>query len=532
MAFYRIIIFSFLIQCRAMELADLIGQKLVLGIPGTRLTPEIVQHFQELRAGGLILYRRNFISPSQVRTLITDLEEALGRRLLVLVDHEGGRVIMFGEGVTIFPDNLAVGTAGQVEYARQQGEIEARELRRLGVDVNLAPVLDVLTEAYSPNIGIRSYGQDPQVVAALGSARLAAMQANGLSACAKHFPGKGHAPVDAHLGLPVIPSTWQEMAAVHLPPFVAAIQAGVDLIMSSHPSYPHLDPEPGQIATFSRRLIYDCLRRELGFQGVISSDDLEMGAIAAVCPIGVAGVKATRAGHDLLLICHTSSAQREVQQALLAAYDQRELSRRELEASVARLAALRAKRDSRFTPGEPIPEATGAELAATISRQAVRVLQDNASLLPLNNRRRSLAVIFPRFAELADRIMIEPEMVAGRDFLQEAFAQAGLDPEVLLVSMEPNPDDLQAAAQLAAGVELTILCCYDAHLFPTNKILLDRVQAAARQLIVVLLRDPYDVAFIRPEVTCLTAFGWRLCQLRALLAAICGGAAPETGRSC
>ncbi len=507
-----------------MELSDLIGQKLVFGIPGTTLTPEIVEHFRELRAGGLILYRRNFVSPSQVRALITDLEEALGRRLLVLVDHEGGRVIMFREGVTVFPDNLAVGTTGQVEYARRQGEIEAKELRRLGVDVNLGPVLDVLTEAYSPNIGIRSYGQDPQMVAAMGAARLAAMQAGGLSACAKHFPGKGHAPVDAHLGLPVITSTWQEMAAVHLPPFVAAIRAGVDLIMSSHPYYPNLDPGQLQIATFSRRLIDECLRRELGFGGVISSDDLEMGAIAAVCPIGLAGVLATRAGHDLLLICHTLSAQREVQQALLAAYEKRELSWAELEASVARLAALRAKRQIRFAPGEPVPEADGAELAATISRQAVRVLQDQASLLPLGTRHQSLAVIFPRFAELADRIMIEREMVAGKEFLEEEFAQAARHPEVLLVSMEPTADDLQTAEQLAARVELTILCCYDAHLFPTNKALLDRVQATARQLIVVLLRDPYDAAFLRPEVTCLTAFGWRVCQLRALLAAICGGA--------
>lgn len=234
-----------------MELADYIGAKLVLGIHGTAATPEIIEQFKRLRAGGLILYRRNFVSPAQVRQLLVDLEEALGRRLLVCVDHEGGRVIMFREGVTIFPDNLAVGTAGQIAYARRQGEIEAKELRRLGVDVNLAPVLDVLTDAYSPNIGIRSYGQDSHKVAALGAARIAAMQAGGLSACAKHFPGKGHAPVDAHLGLPVILSTWEEMAAVHLPPFQAAIQAGVDLIMSSHPSYPKLDPGPKQIASSS-----------------------------------------------------------------------------------------------------------------------------------------------------------------------------------------------------------------------------------------------------------------------------------------
>ncbi len=248
-----------------MKLAELVGQRLVIGISGTVITPEIIRHFQELHAGGLILYRRNFESPRQLQKLIADLEGALGRRLLVAVDHEGGRVIMFREGITVFPDNLAVGQAGDPEHARRQGAIEARELRRLGVDLNLAPVLDVLTEAYSPNIGIRSYGKDWRVVSELGAARIAAMQQGGLSACAKHFPGKGHAPVDAHLGLPVIRSTWKEMEEVHLRPFVAAIHAGVDVIMSSHPYYPQLDPYPKKIATFSRKIIHDYLRTELNY---------------------------------------------------------------------------------------------------------------------------------------------------------------------------------------------------------------------------------------------------------------------------
>jgi len=335
-----------------MKLAELVGQRLVIGIPGTKVTPEIVRHFQELHAGGLILYRINFDSPTQLKKLISDLEEALGRKLLVMADHEGGRVIMFREGITVFPDNQALGTAGQVEYAKKQGEIEARELRRLGVDVNLAPVLDVLTEAYSPNIGIRSYGQDWRLVAEMGAARLTAMQQGGLSACAKHFPGKGHAPVDAHLGLPVIPSTWQEMEEVHLQPFVKAIHAGVDLVMSSHPYYPNLDAGEMRIATFSRRIIHDYLRQELNYQGVITSDDLEMGAVKALCPIGEAGILATQAGHDLLLVCHDLTAQKEVYQKLLEAYADQRLSRKELEESVERIKRLKSKRDQRFAAGE------------------------------------------------------------------------------------------------------------------------------------------------------------------------------------
>src|SRR6185295_5779121 len=145
---------------------------------------------------------------------------------------------------------------GKIDYARKQGQIEAKELRRLGMDVNLGPVLDVLTDAYSPNIGIRSYGKDWKLVADMGCARIAAMQKGGISACAKHFPGKGHAPVDAHLGLPVIKSTWKEMEEVHLRPFLKALEGGMDSVMSSHPYYPNLDSAPNMIATFSRKIIH------------------------------------------------------------------------------------------------------------------------------------------------------------------------------------------------------------------------------------------------------------------------------------
>jgi beta-N-acetylhexosaminidase len=205
------------------QLEDLVGQKLMIGIRGTRLTPETVEIFRKTRAGGLIVFRPIFESAEAFRKLISDLEETLQRKLLVAVDHEGGRVIHLAEGVTVFPDNWAVGNTQNIEYARRQGEIEACELRQLGIDLNLAPTLDVLTENFSPNIGIRSYGKDPKLVATLGAARIQAMQKGGLSACAKHFPGQGHAPVDAHLSLPVIRSTWKEMDALHLKPFLRAI---------------------------------------------------------------------------------------------------------------------------------------------------------------------------------------------------------------------------------------------------------------------------------------------------------------------
>ena len=271
-----------------MTLEEMVGRQLVFGVRGPDVTDADLRLFEETRAGGLILYRRNFEGPERLAALLTQLESALGRRLLVTTDHEGGRIIMLGAGVTIFPDNLAAGTAGEVAFAKRQGLIEGRELRRLGVDVSFGPVLDVLTERYSPNIGIRSYGKDPALVGRFGAARIEGLQASGVSACAKHFPGKGHAPVDAHLGLPVIDSDWGDMHAVHLLPFMAAMEAGVDCLMTSHPLYPNLDPEPRTPATFSRLIVDDYLRGQVGYRGVVASDDLEMGAIADLCPIGEA----------------------------------------------------------------------------------------------------------------------------------------------------------------------------------------------------------------------------------------------------
>jgi beta-N-acetylhexosaminidase len=292
--------------------------------------------------------------------------------------------------------------------------------------------------------------------------------------------------------------------------------------MSSHPYYPNLDPGPKQIATFSRRIIYDYLRQELNFQGVIASDDLEMGAVKALCPIGEAGVLAAAAGHDLLLVCHDYEAQKEVYRKLLAAYQSKELPLNELEESAARINKLKSRRTERFAAGEPRAEPAGAGLAAGICRASVQVLQDEEKLLPLQSGEMSLAVIFPRFSELAAKIMIEQEVLPEPEFVRKEFIKFGLAPEIQVVAIEPTEAEIQQAAALAKNSDLTIFFCYDAGLYPANKRLLEALQEAAPRLVVDLLRDPYDAAYIKTGVACLTDFGWRACQIRAAIEKICG----------
>jgi beta-N-acetylhexosaminidase len=504
-----------------MSLEAMVGRRLMIGLPGPEATDADLRLFDETRAGGLILYRRNFESPEGLRRLLTRVESALGRRLLVATDHEGGRVIMLGAGVTIFPDNLAAGTAGETAFASRQGLIEGRELRRLGVDVSFAPVLDVLTDRYSPNIGIRSYGKDPAVVARLGAARIAGLQAAGVSACAKHFPGKGHAPVDAHLGLPVIDSGWAEMHAVHLVPFLAAVEAGVDCLMTSHPLYPALDPAPATPATFSRLIVDEYLRAEVGYRGVIASDDLEMGAVRALCPIGEAAVRAAAAGHDLLLVCHTEPEQRAAHAALLAAYRSGALPVRALEQSVARLDAVEARRGARFEGGEPRAEPDGAPLARAIATRAVTVVAPPPPGFRAALNGRVLAV-FPRLSALADRITVEPAVQQETHYVTAAFAPYGIAPEVAVVGVEPSDVEIAGARARAEAADACVLFLYDAHLHASDRALLDTLQGAGPPLAVVLMRDPYDARFLAPGVGGVTAFGWRRCQLDAVLARLLG----------
>lgn len=497
---------------------ELIGLRLVFSLAGTKPTEQELLHFRQTRAGGLILYRRNFESPKQLQELIRGLEEALERRLLVCADHEGGRVVMFGKGTTIFPDSLAVGEAGEAGWARLQGEMEAKELRRLGVDVNLAPVLDVLTDSYSPNIGIRSYGKDPQKAALFGCERISSMQRHGLSACAKHFPGKGHSPVDAHLGLPVIASTREEMEKIHLVPFVRAVEAGVDAVMTSHPRYPSLDPGPKTIATFSRTIVQGMLREELGFQGVIVSDDLEMGAVKEICPAGEAALHAVLAGHDLLLVCQSLEAQAKAFAALKDAVSLKKLKTSDLEKSAERIEKLKAKRAQRFAPGNPEPESGGRNLAAQISKKAARVLKDPKGMLPLTRewlRHHTVCAVIPRFSELASRITIEEEILDEASFLKKIFKPYGAVPVVQIVSMEPKEAEIEAAVLASGQTDLTVYFCFDAHLYPSCRRLLEKIQDHAPRCAVVLLRDPYDLEFVRDSAAAVTAYGFRTSQLSA-----------------
>jgi len=292
------------------DLTDLnfkIGSVFMAGIPGTALDAETEDLIREYSLGGVILFSRNIQDPVQVATLCNDLQESAmkyhGTPLFLAVDQEGGRVARLREPFTIFPGNTAIGEAQDpVDSAEEFARVTAAEMSLVGLNMNLAPVVDVLRGEPEKHLAGRAFGHDPKKVALLGRTVVKVLQANGIMATAKHYPGLGKTVLDPHHQLPTIDADRDEIEGVNLPPFRAVIEEGVSAIMSSHAVYPALDPDCP--ATLSYKILTGLLRQTLGFRGLLISDDLEMGAIKEGWGVSQGALASFEAGADILLICH------------------------------------------------------------------------------------------------------------------------------------------------------------------------------------------------------------------------------------
>ena len=326
-----------------MTIRDVVGQLLMVGFEGTELSPAFLDWLQEYRPGGVILFSRNLVEPEQVARLTHDLQaHAPNPPLLMAVDEEGGRVSRLPRGFTTFPAASRIASCQSPDVAHEVAEVTARELRAVGINVNLAPVLDVNSNPANPVIGDRAYGTQPERVCTYGMAVMQGLEDNGIIPCGKHFPGHGDTITDSHHVLPVVEADRARLDAVELEPFRRAIRRGLPVIMTAHVRYPALDPE--EPATLSPPILTDLLRNELGFQGVTLTDDMEMRAILDHRPIGNASVRALQAGADMVLLCHRQERQREAVASIERALERGELSWEGLTASVARIRALKKER--------------------------------------------------------------------------------------------------------------------------------------------------------------------------------------------
>ena len=293
-----------------MDLREL-GSLFMVGFHGQEFSPELRDLLDDLSPCGVILFSRNIHEPDQVARLTHDLQshaqKQLSHGLLIGVDQESGRVRRLLEPFSRFPPALHMARSADPEAAvREFAEVTGRELRLVGFNVNFVPVLDVLATPDTPEvsvIGDRSFGPEPQTVARLGATVIEAMRAAGVISCSKHFPGHGGTTVDSHVDLPVDARPRDIISARDLVPFETAMGLNVEMVMTAHVLYRALDPIFP--ATLSERVIGKLLRDEMGYRGVVITDDLDMGAVAASYPLDELAVSSLRAGVDVLMICHS-----------------------------------------------------------------------------------------------------------------------------------------------------------------------------------------------------------------------------------
>lgn len=452
---------------------------------------------RELRIGGLVLVNRvegglvRHAQPHAMAVFLNRMQRVARIPLLVAGDFERG-ASMRVDCETRFPHNMAFAAAGDPALSRAAGAITARQARALGVHWVLAPVADVNNNPDNPIINIRSYGEDPAVVAAHVTAFLAGLRSDPrypVITTVKHFPGHGDTATDSHLGLPVLAADRQRLERVELVPFRAAIRAGVDTIMTAHIALPALDAS-GIPATLSAAILTGLLRQELGFTGLIVSDALDMQGVTKHFSAGQAAVKALEAGADVLLMPADPEA---AIQAVVEAVQQGRLSRRRLQESVARVLALKARLRldrRRLVDVEAISEHLDApealRHAAQVAERAITLLKNEGGLLPLGG---------------AAAFLVLPEnrgSVQGRRFAQEVRQRA---PQAVLAVLDPAAPETeleQAATRAAEAGAVVVAAFVSAAAYRGNVALaggyprlMEKLLAAGKPVALVALGSPY-----------------------------------------
>lgn len=463
--------------------------------------------------GGLIyfVWSDNLQDIEQIATLSNDAQDAAldsgGIPLVISADEERGVVYRLPAPATPLPGQMALGATGSRAHARKAGDIVGSEMRAAGLHQAFSPVVDVNIEAQNPVIGVRSLGADPSAVALLGAAQIKGMQKANCSAAAKHFPGHGDTATDSHLGLPVIDHTREELDTLDLPPFVAAIEEGVDAIMTAHIVVPVLD-DSGVPATLSHPILTGLLRGELGFEGVIVTDSLAMEGVRTLFGDDRVPVEAILAGADQMLMPpDLVVAIGGVRDAVASG----EITEERVDESVRRILAQKLRRGlfeqvhvDPATAADSVGTRRSMSSAQRIAEDSITRITDDGSALPL--------------AEGASVLVTGVGTVAKFEVTSRELAEQGLKVIAL-----PDPATEQAAA-VAEGVDAVLVLTSSAgFVTPAAQVeLVEALVATGTPVIHAALRNPYDVVHVGEVAVSLASYGNADASLRALAGVLTG----------
>lgn len=505
--------------------ADDIGYKLMLAFEGHTPPARILDWIAARRTGGFSLFRpHNYDSPAQVRELTASLQRAArdaGQApLLIATDQEGGQLTAMGEGTTQFAGNMALGATRDPQLARRVGRAIGLELAAMGVNINYGPVLDLNTNPRNPSLGIRAFGDEPGLVAALGAAMIDGLQSAGVAATIKHFPGKGEAAVDSHYKMPVIAHSRERLDAVEFPPFKAGIDAGAKLLMTGHFAIPALTGTSEYPATVARRVMTDFARGEMGFDGVIITDALDMGAITQGAGQIIDVIAAVRAGVDLMLIMLDADTQDRLYGGLRLAYTRELIDDSHVGPSVERILSLKA-----WAAAQPQPDLavvgcdTHRALEIELARRSITLVRDEDDLLPLRLAPDArVAAVMPAPKDLT------PADTSSTITPHLARALRAYHPPVdeFVTAHQPDDDEIAALRERLREYDLLVVGTINASMQPEQTALVNALLTLGIPMITVALRTPYDLASYPAARTHLCTYSIQPASLEALATALFG----------
>ena len=482
-----------------MTLQEKIGQRLMTGFPGPKMTEEFIETVKKHKIGNVILFRENITDRQQLKQLCQDIQELVrretGHSAIIAIDQEGGVVSRLPLDAINVPGAMALAASGDPENAYRAGKLIGRELRALGPNFNFAPTVDVNANPNNPVIGVRSYGDNPHEVSRYAKRAVAGLLEGGVPCTAKHFPGHGDTDVDSHLALPCVNKSLEELEKVDLVPFQGAIEAGVTAIMTAHILYPQIEPDPIP-ATMSRRIVHGILREKLGYQGIVISDCMEMAAIAAKYGISNGTLAAFKAGVDLVEITHHPLWCAEAAIRILEAAEAGELDMEEMDASVNRILECKARWIENQVPVDFDFEAA-AEESRQLLEQTITESQRPAGFQVTN----PLCIgCDPYRASLVGNLEIGEKNPFG---IQMAQLLGGA-----CASMERNPsaEAVAALVEQAKNHGCAVVGTYDAVYNPGQMELIHALAASGVPTVVVALHLPYDLKNLPENVWGLAAF--------------------------
>ena len=476
------------------------------------------QLIENYHLGGIIYFAwsGNTANPAQVAGLSNGIQRVSAIPALISTDQEHGVVSRIGPPATVFPGNMALGAARDPESAATAARIAGSELRAMGVNQDFAPVADVNVNALNPVIGVRSFAEDPELTAQLVEAQVRGYEQGGVSATAKHFPGHGDTAVDSHTGLPVINHSLQEWERLDAPPFRRAIAAGVDSIMTAHIVVPALDPA-GDPATLSRPIITGILREQLGYEGVVITDSLGMAGVRQKYGDDRVPVLALKAGVDQLLMPPNIDL---AYNAVLTAVRTGELTENRIDQSVRRILRMKAKRGlfgGQFVDPARLPDVVGTEQHKQTAQQITdrtTTLVRNA-LLPL--RTRPASVFATGWGTTADPVPHRLATAVGR---RSAAATA------LVTGANPNQAMIDRAVAGAGNADLTIVATNKAWTDTGQQNLVKALLATGKPVVVIAVRDPYDIAYFPDAQTYLATYSYTEVSVESAVRVLYGENAP------